>query len=246
MHSTGLFPFKANWPELNKEKFKLADTLDRTKMDAKIAAHDAELSFSEGYRSFQISCNDMNASLTEVGPELKEIFPSLYASFNEFLLNRAKHEAVLKLGATIFRIPDNTKVRKTGPPRTNVIGEQFGQSRILNSAKRIEELTKYKEEADVHRKAKAEKLAGEKARKAGQLAEKDAKRRAEEPILNWLIANKFSPNGTKTITKKHMLAAFESKKGPITTRVRGGGDVIQKTTPMHTMKDLFVKYKVYE
>ena len=117
MHSTGLFPFKANWPELNKEKFKLADTLDRTEMDAKIAAHNAELSFSEGYRSFQISCNDLNASLTEVGPVLKEILPSLYASLNEFLLNRIKHEAVLKLGATIFRIPDNTKVIKTGPPR---------------------------------------------------------------------------------------------------------------------------------
>ena len=43
-----------------------------------------------------------------------------------------------------------------------------------------------------------------------------------------------------------MLAAFESKKGPITTRVRGGGDVIQKTTPMHPLKDLFIKYKVYE
>ena len=48
---TVLFPFKVNWPEINKEKFKLANTLD--KKNAKIAAHDAELSFSEGYRSFQ-------------------------------------------------------------------------------------------------------------------------------------------------------------------------------------------------
>ena len=73
----------------------------------------------------------------------------------------------------------------------------------LNSAKRIqiEGFTKCKEEADLHRKAKADKLAGEKARKAAQLAEKEAKRREEAPILNWLVANNFSPNGTKTITK---------------------------------------------
>ena len=88
--TTGLYPFKQNWPELNTEKFKLAETLDKQKMDAKIAAYDADSSFTETYKSFQSDCNSLMGCMTEVGAELKDKFPNLNTTLNEFLLNRGK------------------------------------------------------------------------------------------------------------------------------------------------------------
>ena len=67
--TTGLYSFKPNWPALNKEKFKLAETLDKQKMDAKIAAYDANLSFTEAYNSFQTGCNSVMGCMTEVGAD---------------------------------------------------------------------------------------------------------------------------------------------------------------------------------
>ena len=244
--TTGLYPFKQNWPELNTEKFKLAETLDKQKMDAKIAAYDADLSFTEAYKSFQTGCNSVMGSMAEVGPELKDKFPKLHTALNEFMLNRGKHEQSLKHAALIFRIPDNTKVRKTGPPRTNVIGEQFGQSRILNSLKRIDELMDHKKVVDAARKVKADTAAAAKAEKAAKLAEKQAKANEEAPLLAWLIRKGYSPNGTKLLTKKHMVNALQANQIAITARVTAGGDVITKNTAVASMKAFFVKYKVHE
>ena len=42
------------------------------------------------------------------------------------------------------------------------------------------------------------------------------------------------------------MPAFETNKAVIAKWVRDSGQTISKQTPMHGMKEMFIKYRVYE
>ena len=154
----------------------------------------------------------------------------------------------LKDAALLFRIPDNTKVKKVGPPRLNAIGEPFGVPRVLNSEDRIKKLNEYRKVADAHSRERKADLAAAKLRSAAKKA-RLAQQKLETaekhgPILEWLKIKGFCPQNETKINKGHMQVAFDALKEQITKAVRDGGDSIRKSTSMHVMIDLFAKYKV--
>ena len=224
----------------------MAETLDHEKMQAKLAAHNSELSFSEAFKSFKSTSSEVQNAVTEAGPTVGVIFPQLNTALTRFLDKRQQLEGTLHCAQSIFRIPDCTKVRKALAPRRNVIGELFGQSRVLNTQHRITELLVWKKPADTDRKLKADRKALLKQQKAAVVAEKNRRVQEEAPLLAWLIRKGYSAEGTKTITKKDMVRAFEAHKAGITKRIRDEGENISKQTQMNAMKTLFTKYKVYE
>ena len=85
-------------------------------------------------------------------------------------------ELPVKEVAAILKIPDSTKVRKTGPARLNLIGETFHESRVLNREARIAHL---KERLQEIAKVKAERAAKE-------------KEEAEKPVLEWLKEKNYA------------------------------------------------------
>ena len=72
-------------------------------------------------------------------------------------------ELPLKDAAAIMRMPDMTKAKKSGPTRTNFIGETFHESRVLNREARIERI-----------ETKLAAIAVKKQEKAEAKAKKDA------------------------------------------------------------------------
>ena len=78
-------------------------------------------------------------------------------------------------------------MRKALAPRRNVIGELFGQSRVLNTQQRITELLVWKKAADADRKQKADRKAMVKQQKTALQAEKNKRVQDEAPLLGWLI-----------------------------------------------------------
>ena len=72
-------------------------------------------------------------------------------------------ELPLKEVAAILKIPDSTKVRKTGPARLNLIGETFHESRVLNREARIARLEERLQETA---KVKAEQAAAKATKNA--------------------------------------------------------------------------------
>ena len=73
--TTGLYPFQPDWTVLKMDEFAGAYQLDKEKMDAEFAAHNADLSFAESYKSFLNSCDTLSTCITESGPTLKEQYP---------------------------------------------------------------------------------------------------------------------------------------------------------------------------
>ena len=100
--------------------------------------------------------------------------------------------------------------------------------------------------ADADRKQKADRKAMVKQQKTALQAEKNKRVQEEAPLLGWLINKGFTAAGSKSITKKDMVRAFETHKAAIAKRVTDGGKTISKQTPMNAMKQMFIEYRVYE
>ena len=218
--TTGLYPFNPEWAEQNKEKFALADTLDKEKMDAKISAPDANLSFADSYKLFESRSTKLSTAFGDVSNELKEKYPQLHAAVKEMVDSSEKQSMKLKDAALLFRIPDNTKVKKVGPPRLNAIGEPFGVPRVLNSEDRIKKLNEYRKVADAHSRERKAELAAAKLRSAAKKA-RLAQQKLETaekhgPILEWLKIKGFCPQNETKINKGHMQVAFDTLKEQIT------------------------------
>ena len=184
--ATWLYPFVQDWADKNKDKFYIADTLDKQKMDAKIASY---LS-TDAYKSLKGAYDDLSQCVTVAGPLFQETFPDLAVKLKEFITNREKHESMLKEAGTILRLPDSTKVRKIAAARTTAINEPFGQSSELNSTERTAKLEEYKVAADTKRTEKAATAAASKAQKQEKLAagaeKKQKLQEHHEPLLAWL------------------------------------------------------------
>ena len=83
--TTGLYPFDENWPENNKEKFCMAETLDRDKLDAKLSAHNADLSFADSYKMFETRAAKIETHFEQAGENLQATFPDLHAAVKDYL-----------------------------------------------------------------------------------------------------------------------------------------------------------------
>ena len=246
--TTGLYPFNPNWAEDNKDKFALAETLDIDKMNAKISAPDADLSFSHSYQLFEKRSENLGKAFEEFGANIQDQFPQLYNSVKEMLDSRVVQGSKLKEAALVFNLPENTKVKKVGQARLNVIGETFGAPRVLNSTERIQKLIEYRKVAQAHNRERQQKIADDKAKSAAKKARIAQQKRAlaekHGPVLAWLKVKNFCPQDETKINKTYMQAAFLNMREQITKAVRAGGDNINKSTGMNTMIDLFVKYNI--
>ena len=214
-------------------------------MQAKLAAHNSELSFHEAFKSFKTTSTEVQEAVTQAGSTVGDMFHHLHAALCHFWRNDINIDS-LDCSQSIFRIPDCTKVCEALAPRRNVIGELFGQSRALNTQQRITELLVWKKAADADRKQKADRKAMVKQQKTALQAEKNKRVQEEAPLLGWLINKGFTAAGSKSITKKDMVRAFETHKAAIAKRVTDGGKTISKKTPMNAMKQMFIEYRVYE
>ena len=243
--TTGLYPFNPNWAEDNKDKFALAETLDIDKMNAKISAPDADLSFSHSYQLFEKRSENLGKAFEEFGANIQDQFPQLYNSVKEMLDSRVVQGSKLKEAALVFNLPENTKVKKVGQARLNVIGETFGAPRVLNSTERIQKLIEYRKVAQAHNRERQQKIADDKAKSAAKKARIAQQKRAlaekHGPVFVWLKVKNFCPQDETKINRTHMQAAFLNMREQITKAVRAGGDNINKSTGMNTMIDLFVK-----
>ena len=246
--ATGMFPYNPNFVQHNPQKFQMADTLDQDKMNAKIFNANANSTVCETYKMLQTSTEKLGSAFEGARPVLQEQFPELCESVQQVLEARHNLELPFKEVAAILKIPDSTKVRKTGPARLNLIGETFHESRVLNREARIarleerlQEIAKVKAERAAKR---ATKDANTKATKAAKKQVQREKEEAEKPVLQWLKDNNYALQGAKTITKTHMLAALNDKKDHITDLVRNGGDKISKSTTLKEMVRLFKKHDV--
>ena len=90
--ATGLYPFNRRWPEENKEKFSMADTLDSDKMNGKIASTNAKLTFVDAHKSFVHLATEVDTKLDEAGDALKAAFPALAAVLKKQHESRGKIE----------------------------------------------------------------------------------------------------------------------------------------------------------
>ena len=171
--TTGLYPFDENWPENNKEKFCMAETLDRDKLDAKLSAHNADLSFADSYKMFETRAAKIETHFEQAGENLQATFPDLHAAVKEYLDTKKKQGQMLEKAANVLRVPDNTKVRKIGPPRLNTLNEPFGAPKVLNSQDRIAKLEELKKVADAHNQQRLDKIAQNKQKCAAKKAQAD-------------------------------------------------------------------------
>ena len=192
--TTGLYPFNPNWAEDNKDKFALAETLDIDKMNAKISAPDADLSFSHSYQLFEKRSENLGKAFEEFGANIQDQFPQLCNSVKEMLDSRVVQGSKLKEAALVFNLPENTKVKKVGQARLNVIGETFGAPRVLNSTERIQKLIEYRKVAQAHNRERQQKIADDKAKSAAKKARIAQQKRAlaekHGPVLAWLKVKK--------------------------------------------------------
>ena len=226
----------------------MADTLDPEKMVAKMFGANPNIPVCESYKAFKSTSNELRNELEGSREALQLQFPDLCATLDKLLVTTCNMELPMKEAAAIFHLPDTTKVKKAGPPRTNFIGETFHESRVLNREARIGRI---QERLDEIAAQKAEKMA-EKARKeAAGKAKKEAVQAKqqdrldeERPVLQWLKDNNYAPPDTKLIAKAHILAAFEAHKDEITQLCREGRDKISKSTSVKQMVHLFKKHSV--
>ena len=247
--ATGLFPFTPDFVKSNQRLFQMADTLDAEKMKEKIYGTNNNLSVCEGYKSLKETTARLQGELEEARESLQEHFPELCKTLEQVMITSKNLELPLKEAAAIFHLPDTTKIRKAGPPRTNFIGETFHESRVLNREQRIERIEQKLEEVAKAKREKAEKKA---KKDAHTRASKDASKLRqqerldeEKQVLQWLKDNNFAPPEVKFIGKAHITAAFEANKEEIVAAVRNGGDRISKSTSIKDMVALFNKYEVF-
>ena len=228
----------------------MAETLDRDKLDAKLSAHNADLSFADSYKMFETRAAKIETHFEQAGENLQATFPDLHAAVKEYLDSKKKQGQMLEKAANVLRVPDNTKVRKIGPPRLNTLNEPFGAPKVLNSQDRIAKLEELKKVADAHNQQRLDKIAQNKqkcAAKKAQAAQQRHELNAKHgPVLAWLKGKNFCTANETKINKAHLQAAFVALKERICQEVRAGGEKISKSTPMHQMIDLFIKYKVTE
>ena len=246
--ATGLFPFQKDFVSQNPRMFQMADTLDPEKMHEKVFGPNSNICVSDGYKLLQSTTTAVAQEMESAGDSFKEQFPDLYASMVKLVDTRQNLELPLKDAAAIMRMPDTTKVRKSGPTRTNFIGETFHESRVLNREARIERIEtklaaialKKQEKTE----AKAKKEAEANAVKQVASLKKEEKLEQERPVLEWLKAKGFATPEVKTIGKAHILAAFQAHQQAITEAVRDSGDKITKSISIQKLVEMFKKYDV--
>ena len=149
----------------------MAETLERDKLDAKLSAHNADLSFADSYKMFETRAAQIETHFEQAGENLQATFPDLHAAVKEYLDTKKKQGQMLEKAANVLRVPDNTKVRKIGPPRLNTLNEPFGAPKVLNSQDRIAKLEELKKVADAHNQQRLDKIAQNKQKCAAKKAQ---------------------------------------------------------------------------
>lgn len=249
--ATGLFPFQCDWAKTHADKFELADSLDATKMEAKLAQTEIkDLPGQKLYQNFCTATEKVTDAFSKLDENFKSSFPELTDALTQFTASSTDCKVSLKRHADVLNIPDNTKIHKTGKPRANIIGESFCDGRVLNYQKRIDKLTTHHESIRTFRASKAQKVA-ERADKAAELqkinSEKLKERHAREaPVLAWMKAKGYAPLEAKFIGAAHMKQAYESNLAAITKTIKDGGDSINKSTSIKVKCELFVKHSIME
>ena len=74
----------------------MAETLDRDKLDAKLSAHNADLSFADSYKMFETRAAKIETHFEQAGENLQATFPDLHAVVKDYLDSKKKQGRCLQ------------------------------------------------------------------------------------------------------------------------------------------------------